>query len=131
MKPSKPQRPQRPRRSLRAAFWVDPKGDLSALPRSLRLAIRKEYFYPSRPTESLYSAPEDDLPQAVDHVMQEFRYGANTDPGFCLNTVDSDFDIDGSDEFSDSREDEELNSLTIVEPGLGNIRRWLRGYDIL
>lgn len=130
MKSSKP-RPSRPSRPLRAAFWVDPKGDLSALPRSLRLAIREEYFYPSRPTESLHSAPEEDLPQAVDHVMQEFRYGANTDPGFCLNTVDPDFDIDGSDEFSDSREDEELSSLTVVEPGQGNIRRWLRGYDIL
>lgn len=127
MKSSKP----RPSRPLRAAFWIDPKGDLSALPRSLRLAIREEHFYPSRPTESLHSAPEEDLPQAVDHVMQEFRYGANTDPGFCLNTVDPDFDLDGSEEFNDSRGDEDLFGLTIVEPGHGNVRRWLRGYDVI
>lgn len=115
--------------SLRASFCIDPKADLSAFPRSLRLALRKECFHPHNPLPEPQKA--HDLPQAVDVAMREFRYGTNDDPGFCTNTCDPDMDIDGSAEFNDPREDEDLYGLTIVEPGEGNIRRWLRGYDIL
>ena len=111
-----------------ASFCLDPKADLSALPRSLRLAVRKEWFH-AKPAEP--DRTHTDLPQAVDIAMEEFRYGPNDDPGYCLNTVDPDFDIDGSEEFNDSRGDEDLSGLTIVEPGHGNVRRWLRGYDVI
>ena len=41
------------------------------------------------------------------------------------------FDIDGAQEFNDSDGSDELFGLTIIDPGHGNIRRWLKGYDII
>lgn len=50
------------------------------------------------------------------------------------NTVDPDFDIDGSVEFDDSMEldtpDAQFSGLTITRPGR-DTRRWLKGYNIL
>ena len=46
------------------------------------------------------------------------------------NTVDHDFDIHGHAEFDDCTGDD-LGGLTIVDPGEGNIRHWLKGHDIL
>jgi hypothetical protein len=86
--------------------------------------------------------PESRTDQDVDFVAGDKCHrgwpytSAPSDPaedGHILNcnTVDPDFDLDGSQEFADSTEDDNLHGLTIVEPGYGNIRRWLRGRDIL
>jgi len=53
---------------------------------------------------------------------------------FNANTVDPDFDIDGSLEFEDDSgldtPDAQFSGLTIVRPGK-DARRWLKGYNIL
>lgn len=50
------------------------------------------------------------------------------------NTVDPDFDIDGSLEFDDDMAldtpDAQFSGLTITQPGR-DTRRWLKGYNIL
>lgn len=50
------------------------------------------------------------------------------------NTVDPDFDIDGSLEFDDDvgldTPDAQFSGLTIIQPGR-DTRRWLKGYNIL
>jgi hypothetical protein len=50
---------------------------------------------------------------------------------FIANTSDPENDLDGSVEFQDSDGSDELAGLTIVEPAMGSIRRWLKGYDVL
>lgn len=120
MKPS-------PRPILRASFCIDPRTDLSAFPRSLRLALRKECFHPHNPLPE----PETLAYSTLDVDTAMHKGLLPPDDSFCVNTVDPDMDIDGSAEFNDSCGDEDLYGLTIVEPGEGNIRRWLRGYDVL
>jgi hypothetical protein len=48
-----------------------------------------------------------------------------------MNNIDPGFDLDGAQEFNDSDGSDELFGLTIIDPGHGNIRRWLKGYDII
>jgi hypothetical protein len=115
-----------PAPSLHASFCINPKADLSAFPRSLRLALRKEYFHPHATVE-----PETLAYSTLDVDTAMHKGLLPPDDSFCVNTVDPDMDTDGSAEFNDSCGDEDLYGLTIVEPGEGNIRRWLSGYDVL
>ena len=59
---------------------------------------------------------------------------AHWDGRFTVNTVDPDFDIDSSVEFSDRTETDRLFDLTIVEfddDAMDEAARWLRGRGIL
>lgn len=62
--------------------------------------------------------------ESVDDPYDDARY-------LTSNNIDADFDIDGSLEFGDSDGTDEFDGLTIIDPGHGNIRKWLKGYDIL
>lgn len=132
-----------------ARFVIDPRADLSALPRSLRIAIRREYFLP--PVRGNAPAPRNNAD--TDAVVGRSWHNAgradcadlrlmDADPAgdghqYNCNTVDPDFDIDSSIEFDDdcTGDDPEAHytacGLSIVAPGHGNIRRWLRGRDII
>lgn len=114
-----------------AAFLISPTSPVVAkLPRRVRVMIREQMFHPPKPK----ALPESRSHLDVDFVVRDAL--AFTDPygdahTLNTNTVDPDFDLDGSQEFADSTEEDNLHGLTIVEPGYGNIRRWLRGRDIL
>ena len=59
---------------------------------------------------------------------------AHWDGRFTVNTVDPDFDLDSSVEFSDGTESDRLFDLTIVEfddDAVDEAARWLRGWGIL
>jgi len=95
------------------------------LPRATRKALR--VIKPATPLQT-YTSLDVDLtitdPLSIADPCGDSAY-------YCTNTVDPAFDLDGSEEFSDSSEADNLFGLTIVEPGHGNVRRWLRGHDIL
>lgn len=114
-----------------AAFMISPTSPAVAkLPRRVRVMIREQMFHPAKPAPM----PESRTDHDVDFVVRDaLAYSDPFHDGHQLNcnTVDPDFDLDGSQEFADSTEDDNLHGLTIVEPGYGNIRRWLRGRDIL
>ena len=94
------------------------------LPRAVRVAVRKASIIP-RPTPT--PAPTRtsiDCDATAPYINDAHYYNANT--------VDPDFDIDGSQEFDDCMgEDYEAHGLTIIEPEHGSVRRWLKGYDVL
>jgi hypothetical protein len=114
---------------MKTRFVVSPQR-LDHLPRPLRVALRKEWYH--APAPKVQPAPRSNADvdasirswDAIDDPCGDSAY-------LSTNTVDPDFDIDGSVEFDDSTEEDNLHGLTIVEPGFGNIRRWLRGHDIL
>lgn len=116
---------------MKAQFVISPTSpEVSRLPRTVRVFIRKNFFHPAKPQ----ALPESRRDFDVDFVVRDAL--SYSDPmgethAYNCNTVDPDFDLDGSIEFGDSTEDDNLHGLTIVEPGHGNIRRWLRGDDIL
>lgn len=114
---------------MKAQFVINPLApEVARLPRKTRVFIRRTHFHPAKPAAQHNPSSDQD----VDFVVRDAL--AYSDPyrdGHQLraNTVDPDFDIDSSQEFSDH--DDPYAGLTIVEPGYGNIRRWLRGHDIL
>lgn len=114
---------------MKAQFVINPLApEVARLPRKTRVFIRKTHFHPAKPAAQHNPSSDQD----VDFVVRDAL--AYSDPyrdGHQLraNTVDPDFDIDSSQEFSDH--DDPYAGLTIVEPGHGNIRRWLRGHHIL
>lgn len=118
----------KPRASFLASHLV-PDEMLALLPRETRIAIRsmRKAPVPVRPTQGTRSPLDLDLHIDADSISDPYgdaHYLAS-------NTVDPDFDLDGSAEFGDSTDADDLHGLTIVEPGHGNIRRWLRGRDII
>lgn len=114
-----------------AAFMISPTSPAVAkLPRRVRVMIREQMFHPAKPKSLLQPKTNEDLDQVIT------GWDGIDDPyddahALACNTLDQDFDLDGSQEFADSTEEDNLHGLTIVEPGFGNIRRWLRGRDIL
>ena len=97
-----------------------------------RIARRNAQFHPPKPTTPAIAKTSLD----TDLLMEANRNGALSDPygdaqSLYTNNIDYGFDLDGALEFNDSDGSDELSELTIVEPGHGNIRRWLRGHDIL
>lgn len=118
-------------RALR--FLVSPTSPgFDQLPRAVKVTIRKATIIP-RPAPVPASVTSR-TPLDTDQIIRGFE--SVDDPYddahyLTSNNIDADFDIDGSSEFCDSDGSEELNGLTIVEPGNGNIRRYLKGYDIL
>lgn len=132
-----------------ARFLLDPRADLSALPRKLRVVIRQEYFLPPAPRVAPATRTNLDADAVVgrswhnaglidraDHrLVDSDPYGDGHQ--YNCNTVDPDTDLDSSIEFDDdcTGDDPEAHytacGLTIVDPGHGNIRRWLRGRDII
>jgi hypothetical protein len=116
-----------------AAFCIDPSTlqrhpDLiTYLPRNVRKALRVA-------THPVIKQQRTNID--VDQVIQGFE--SIDDPCddahyLTSNNIDADFDIDGALEFcdSDGSDADQFAGLTIVDPGQGNIRRWLKGYDIL
>lgn len=98
------------------------------LPRAVKIAVRKAKIINQSPVK-----PAQETRTSIDSdIYSGSAFGEADDPHYLTrNNIDADFDIDGSQEFCDSDGSEELHGLTIVEPGNGNIRRWLKGYDIL
>ncbi len=108
--------------------------EFAALPRAMRQAIRAATLI--NPTPAHHVAQSDpsrtnsrthldcDLNMQSTPVIDDSAY-------YCTNTVDPDMDIDGSAEFNDSDESDNLLGLTIVQPEHGSVRRWLKGYDII
>lgn len=115
---------------MKTRFVLDPRADLSAYPRALRKAIRQEWFHPAKPATPRSTKSSADVDESI-HAWDAIEDPAGDAHYYATNTVDPDFDIDSSEEFEDSTEADNLHGLTIVEPGFGNIRRWLRGRDIL
>lgn len=94
-----------------------------------KLALAKRITTPDDPNPNAL-CPEDNCinTPTADQPDPKEAYYYNT------NTVDPDFDIDGSLEFDDSMEldtpDAQFSGLTITRPGR-DTRRWLKGYNIL
>lgn len=113
---------------MSVSFLISPTSPaVEKLPRKVRVMLRKQFFHPAKP------APHSEPRSALD-LDCVIRTSSISDPcgdghQYNANTVDPEFDIDGSAEFDDH--DDQYEGLTIVEPGYGNIRRWLRGRDIL
>ncbi len=98
--------------------------EFAALPRAMRQRIREATLINPTPKQTTRDTRTQlDLDQCIPYIDDSAYYATNT--------VDPDFDIDGSAEFNDSDESDNLFGLTIVDPGHGNIRRWLKGYDII
>lgn len=121
---------------MTAQFLLDPRADLSALPRKLRVAIRQEHFLPAKPRIVPQTKTNEDSDQIIngwDAISDPYGDGHQ----YNCNTVDPDFDLDSSSEFDDDCTGDDFEAhavrcgLTIVEPGHGNIRRWLRGRDVI
>lgn len=95
------------------------------LPRAVKIAVRKAKVINQSSKKVSYDSTRTsiDLDAPTPYINDAAYLGSNN--------IDADFDIDGSQEFCDSDGSEELHGLTIVEPGNGNIRRWLKGYDVL
>lgn len=117
-------------RTNHTSFLVSPLSPyFKHLPRETRLAIRDALCHPAKPRTKETRTPWDLDAVISDAFSTDDPYG---DAQYLTsNTVDPDFDLDGSAEFNDSAESDELDGLTIVDPGQGNIRRWLKGYDVL
>lgn len=109
---------------MKAQFLISPSAPgFDRLPRSVKLAVRKATII-ERPADTADTSRTSlDLDSGAPYIDDSAYYG--------MNNVDQDFDLDGSAEFGDSDGSDELQGLTIIEPGHGNIRRWLKGYDIL
>ena len=112
-------------------FYISPASPgFDQLPRAVRVTIRKATIIPhpaAQPAPTRTPLDTDAIIrgfESIDDPYDDAQYLGS-------NNIDADFDIDGSLEFCDSDESEELSGLTIVEPGHGNIRRWLKGYDVL
>jgi hypothetical protein len=103
--------------------------EFAALPRAMRLRIREATLInpshsPKQPTRDANSTRTQlDCDLARPFIDDSAYYG--------MNNIDPGFDIDGAQEFNDSDGSDELFGLTIIDPGHGNIRRWLKGYDII
>lgn len=107
---------------MKAHFFVSPSSpDFDLLPRNVRKHIRETLVLKRKPQPK---AERTSIDLDVAPYINDADY-------FCTNNVDPDFDLDGSMEFGDSTEADDLHGLTIVEPGYGNTRRWLKGYNIL
>lgn len=113
---------------MKTRFVLNPRADLSAYPRALRKAIRQEWFHPAKPATPRSTRSNADVDESI-HAWDAIEDPAGDAHYLSTNTVDPDFDIDSAEEFEDH--DNPYEGLTIVEPGFGNIRRWLRGRDIL
>lgn len=113
---------------MKTRFVLNPRADLSAYPRALRKAIRQEWFHPAKPKAQPSTRNNADVDEPI-HAWEAMKDPAGDAHYLSTNTVDPDFDIDSSAEFEDH--DNPYEGLTIVEPGFGNIRRWLRGRDII
>ena len=113
-----------PSRPLTTSYLISPTSPgFEHLPRAVRVTIRKAItIQRATPLPPAKRTPID-LDSPVPYIDDSAYYG--------MNNIDADFDIDGSLEFGDSDGSEELDGLTVVEPGYGSIRRYLNGYDIL
>lgn len=110
--------------TLTTSYLISPTSPgFEHLPRAVRVTIRKATTIPRPAPASVQTKTPIDLDSPVPYIDDSAYYG--------MNNIDADFDIDGSLEFGDSDGSEELDGLTIVEPGYGSIRRYLNGYDIL
>lgn len=106
----------------RLSFLISPTSPgFDKLPRAVRKAVCEAMFIPHPAPTPAPTRTQLDLDAANPFIDDSAYYG--------MNNVEPDFDIDSSAEFQDH--DDEYAGLTIVEPGHGNIRRWLKGYDIL
>lgn len=97
-----------------------------------RLSLARRITTPDEPNPNAL-CPEDNCintPTTEQHP-QDYLLEAHY---YNTNTVDPDFDIDGSLEFDDSMEldtpDAQFSGLTVVRLGK-DTRRWLKGYNIL
>lgn len=120
-----------PSRPLSLSYLISPTSPgFEHLPRAVRVTIRKATTIPRpAPAPVQTKTPLDcDLIirgfESIDDPYNDAQY-------LTRNNIDADFDIDGSIEFGDSDGSEELDGLTVIEPGYGSIRRYLNGYDIL
>lgn len=122
---------------MKAQFVINPLApEVSRLPRQVRVFIRKTHFHPAKPATQRNPSSDQDVDFVANDTCHRVWPYTSTPSDPCgdghqlrANTVDPDFDIDSSEEFADH--DDPYAGLTIVEPGYGNIRRWLRGHDIL
>ncbi len=117
--------------TLTTSYLISPTSPgFDQLPRAVRVTIRKATtIQRPAPAPVQTKTPLDcDLIirgfESVDDPYNDAQYLGS-------NNIDADFDIDGSLEFSDSDGTDDLQGLTIIEPGYGSIRRWLKGNDIL
>ena len=97
------------------------------MPRAMRLRIREATLInptPKQTTRDTHtSRTQLDTDTNRPFIDDSAYYG--------MNNIDPGFDLDGAQEFNDSDGSDELFGLTIIDPGHGNIRRWLKGYDII
>lgn len=97
------------------------------LPRPMRKALAIPHHEPTATTRTNLD---------VDQIIQGFESIADPydDAQYLTrNNLDADFDLDGSHEFcdSDGSDEDQFAGLTIVDSDQRDIRRWLKGYDIL
>ena len=120
---------------LSVSFLLSPTSPgFDSLPRAVRVAVRKAKVinHPRAHTRAHTQAHTQSHTNLDLDTYSGAAFGEADDPRYLgSNNIDSDFDLDGSQEFADSDGSEELFGLTIVEPGHGNIRRWLKGYDVI
>ena len=99
----------------------------SLLPRTMRKALRVTTPEPVRVARTNLDVDQIIRGfESIDDPYDDAQY-------LTRNNIDADFDIDGSQEFcdSDGSDEDQFAGLTIVDPGHGSVRRWLKGYDIL
>ncbi len=113
---------------LSLTYAPDAAAHISAYPRAVRKTM---HLSPSKPRYAASTAPLAHIPPLTASIASWSSTASF--PGDTLilaaNTVDPDMDIDSSQEFSDI--DDEFAGLTIHTPEQGNIRRWLKGYEVL
>jgi hypothetical protein len=103
--------------------------EFAALPRAMRLRIREATLI--NPSHSPKQPTRDTRPTRTQLDTDTNRPFIDDSAYYGMNNIDPGFDLDGAQEFNDSDGSDELFGLTIIDPGHGNIRRWLKGYDII
>lgn len=106
--------------------------EFAALPRAMRLRIREATLINPSPVQPTRDANSNRVRTQLDCDLNMQSAPFIDDSAYYgMNNIDPGFDLDGAQEFNDSDGSDELSGLTVVDPGHGNIRRWLKGYDIL
>ena len=112
----------------RSFFLISPTSRaFEHLPRETRMAVRAALIIPPTPRPAPIAHTGYDLDDVVNNTYND---PCGDTHYYNTNTVDHDFDLHGHAEFDDCTGDD-LGGLTIVDPGEGNIRHWLKGHDIL
>ena len=106
--------------------------EFAALPRAMRLRIREATLINPTPKQTTRDARSNRVRTQLDCDLNMQSTPVIDDSAYYgMNNIDPGFDLDGAQEFNDSDGSDELSGLTIIDPGHGNIRRWLKGYDII